>query len=70
VCAAKKKRKKIGETKTNNKKKPKKKTISHILSLHIQKNPRLIIPKTQSGANHTRKMSPQLQTLSPTVKPL
>jgi hypothetical protein len=65
----KKRGKKIRETKTNNKKNPKK-TISHILSLHIQKNPRLIIPKTQSGANHTRKMSPQLQTLSPTVKPL
>jgi hypothetical protein len=65
----KKRGKKIRETKTNNKKNPKK-AISHILSLHIQKNPRLIIPKTQSGANHTRKMSPQLQTLSPTVKPL
>jgi hypothetical protein len=53
----KKKRKKVGETKTK-KKKAKKKTLSHILSPYIQKNPRLIISKTHSGANHTRKMSP------------
>jgi len=59
VCAAKKKKKEEKSRRDKNKKKKaKKKTLSHILSPYIQKNPRLIISKTHSGANHTRKMSP------------